>query len=277
MNSKQTSEIPFFDCNMRIGVSNHPDTSRVSSPEELLEQMEYYGIERALVWHKECLNSPLKGNRMLLQLCENRPAFVPCAVLAPAYSGEFGDIAAYVSSLAAAGVGAVRLFPAVHNYPLRALYLDSILDGAQKHGLPVLLDEIDINRPELPFSTWNYSPSYEDIYELCQAWPALSFVVIAPGMLTQRKLYTLLQKCPRLYVECSSFGYRNIEFICREFSAERLVFGSYFPLMEPGAFISCLMYADIPEEDKRKIAFENLNSLLAANGKTGQEGAVWTP
>lgn len=256
--------LTFFDCNIRIGMANHPANSPVHEPGEIVEKMDYYGIEKALVFHKESMGSPVAGNDLLAGAIAGNPRFVGAAVLAPAYSGEFGDIGAYFKKIASQGFRAIRLFPAVHKFPLKALYLDTVLEQAQQYGMPVILDEIDLEKNISPLGTWGFSPNYDDIYELSRGYPDLNFIVIMTGMLTQRRLFAIMAKCPNVYYECSSFGYKNIENAYQLFGRTNLVFGSYFPIMEPGVLISYLSYADVPEEEKKLIAGGTLRRLIGA-------------
>ena len=254
--------LTFFDCNIRIGMANNPANSRVHTPGEIVEKMDYYGIEKALVFHKESMGSPVEGNELLAGVIAGNARFVGAAVLAPSYSGEFGDICEYFKKISAQGFKAVRLFPAVHRYSLKALYLDTVIEQARLYGMPVIIDELDLEKNMSPLSTWGFSPNYEAIYDLAALYPEVNFIVIMTGMLAQRKTFTMMAKCPNVYYECSSFGYKNIEHAYRLFSRTNLVFGSYFPIMEPGLLISYLAYADVPDEEKRLIAKGALQRLL---------------
>jgi len=159
-------------------------------------------------------------------------------------------------------IKAIRLFPRVHNYSPKPLYIDTILNEALRCKMAVIIDEIDFENPFIPVSTWGISPSFDDIYILSQTYPKIDFIIISPGMLTLRKQLTILQKTDNVYFDCSSFGYKNIEYICETNSGEKLVFSTGFPVLEPGATISYILYADISMQEKKKIAYENLCKIL---------------
>ena len=254
--------IRFFDCDVCLGVANDPIASKVSDASGIVDTMAHYQVEKALVYHKEAINAPVEGNKMLIGEISAHPSLYGCAVLTPSYGGEFGDIKEYFSMLAQSGIKAIRLFPHTHSYRPVPLYLDTVLEEAQKHHMPVLIDEIDINNTNLPWSTWGFSPSYEDIYELSQTYPKVDFIIISPGMLTQRKQFTIMHKTNNIYFDCSPLGYKNVEYICKLFSAEKLLFSSGFPFLEPGAYMSYILYADISEKEKQMIAYDNLQRLL---------------
>lgn len=255
-------KISFWDCDARIGQANNPINSKWYSTEHLLAMMDSYEVDRALVYHKEALNNPENGNALLLpELCKS-DRLIGCAVLAPPETGEFGDIDRYFDMLRESGVRAIRLFPVVHHYLLKRFCLDAVLENAARHHMPVLIDEFDPAQTMAPVSTWTYRPSYAEIYELAQAYPSVNFIVILPGMLTLRLICSLLSKCSNVYLECSTFGYRHVEFLSQKFSASRLLYGSYWPVLEPGAYMSYILYADIDRAEKEQIAAKNLEHLL---------------
>lgn len=254
--------LTFFDCNTRIGRANHPDNSPYHDVPGLLESMRYYGIARSLVYHKQALVNPVQGNAMLLAELAGQQSLTPCAVLGPADTGEFGDPAEYVASLVRAGVRAVRFFPAVHHYSLLPFVMGGMLDAAASYNLPVLIDCIDLEKPNLPNSNWTYSPDYERICALAQLYPQLPFIVIMPGMQTMRDQCALLAHTANVRLEASSFIYQGIELICRRFGAGRLVYGSYAPILSAGAFASYVSYADIGRQERQQIASGNLTRLI---------------
>jgi len=254
-------KIKFFDCNARIGVSNSPLVYGADTADELLNSMDYFGIEGAVVYHIEAVFSPVNGNEMLIKEIAGKPRLTGCAVLTPSYGGEYGEIAEYFKFLYSSGIRAVRLFPAANNYRPVPLYTDTIINEAQKHKMPVIIDEIDVYHPGLPVSTWTYSPSYEDIYELSAAYPAVNFIIISPGMQTQRKQNAIMRKCGNVFLECSGYGYKNIEHVC-ENNFDKYVYGSGFPVLDPGTPMSAVLYADIPDAAKIRIAYENLAEII---------------
>lgn len=255
-------KIKFWDCDVRIGKANNPMNSKVYTSSQIVDLMDYYEIDKSLVYHKESLLSPVDGNRQLLSVLQGSNRLIGCAVLSPNYTGEFGKTDDYFKMLKTSGFGAIRLFPVINGYPLKDFCLDDIMIHAQKYSMPVIIDEIDLKQPLLPVSTWDYSPSYSDIYDLAMTYKSVHFIIIMPGMLTNRMMTAIMHKCDNVYFECATFGYKHIEMFCEQFSAKKLIFGSYAPVLDPGAYISYILYADISEREKEMIAARNLESLL---------------
>ena len=80
---------------------------------------------------------------------------------------------------------------------------------------------------------------------------------------SNRLLYQLIEANPNLRIELSGYwAYHAIEFITREFGAHRLLFGTRMPARDPACAIGQVAYSDIPEDDKRLIAGDNLRNLM---------------
>lgn len=257
--------IEFFDCNVRLGISHRPEDRSFATPQNLLERMDYYDIECALAYHEEALSNPPYGNDLLISEIKKHDRIFGCAILTPSYSGEYGDIGEYFKKLVNEDIKAIRLFPNKNNFLLKDFCLEDVLTQAEIYKMPVLVDCININDKAMPYSAWSYSPDYVSIYDLAIKFPKVNFIVIMPGMTTQRTQFALMSKTPNVYFECSSFGYKNIEYICKRFSADKLVFGTYSPQLDPGPFICYIMYADISAENKLKISSTNLKQLLGVD------------
>ena len=250
----------FFDCNVCLGQASRPAESKIETVGQLLSAMDRYEVAKALVYHKETLNNPQTGNEILIREIDRSPRLTGCAAVAPAWSGEFGDIAAYFTALHAHGIRAIRLFPRIHNFLLAGFCLDTVLEQARRCAMPVIIDELAIE--DLPVSTWSFSPDLGAIYTLAMEFSGVNFIVLYPGMLTQRMVFTLMARCCNVFFECSSFGYKNIEYVCEQYGAEKLIFGTGFPILDPGAFLSDILHADIDRSSREKIASRNLERLL---------------
>lgn len=72
------------------------------------------------------------------------------------------------------------------------------------------------------------------------------------------------RRTPNLHLElCLSAGTPyQVEYLVREVGAERLVWGSDQMLMSPGHQIGRVLFADIAEEDKRRILGENAQRIF---------------
>ena len=76
-------------------------------------------------------------------------------------------------------------------------------------------------------------------------------------------MYPLFEKYKGLRIEAATYQVNfGIEEICRRFGAHRLLFGTGLPFTEAGPSIAQITYADVSDDDKRRIAGDNLRELL---------------
>ena len=103
----------------------------------------------------------------------------------------------------------------------------------------------------------------DGLKEVLTVFPHVPFVLVRPDIGSNRRLFSLMQHFYNLYVETSYYTvHRGIELLCNEFGANRVLFGSGLPLRAAGPSITALMYALISPEEKRLVAFQNINRLL---------------
>ncbi len=115
-----------------------------------------------------------------------------------------------------------------------------------------------INGKKMAFHYW------DDIFNLATEYPELKLVIFAHKMNADaERAFNLLAKCKNVFMDISAYQrWMAIENLCGEFGAERFVFGSFAPVFSPAQFMLELVYADISENDKQKIAYGNLEQLI---------------
>ena len=242
-------ELAFFDCNCRIGRPGAPRPEHFTTARELLAEMDYAGIERALVCHAWAVEwSPQDGNEALLAEIASEARLHPCFVALPPATCEMpppDDFARRVRELR----GAVRLFPREHQYSLDGVTCGHLFDALSDHAVPAL---IDINQ-----TTWT------ELAEVLARHPALSVILLGVYYRIDRYAYPLLERFGNLRIESGTYAvHRGIEMVCRRFGADRLVFGTDLPLHEAGGPIAMVTYASIGDREKRQIAGDNLRAWL---------------
>ena len=76
--------------------------------------------------------------------------------------------------------------------------------------------------------------------------------------------YPLLARYKNLSIDISAYWmYRGIESICKNFGANRILFGTGLPFYNPGLSLAMLSYSNIGARDKGLIAGDNLRRLIA--------------
>ena len=98
---------------------------------------------------------------------------------------------------------------------------------------------------------------------MCTSFPSLPVVLVKVNIGNFKRMEALMKKHKNLYFETSYFSrYCGIEHICKTAKAERVIFGSGFPAIEPGCAVTALELAEIDTKEKELIAGKNLSQIL---------------
>ena len=87
---------------------------------DFLRDMDYYGIDEALVYHAVAReHSPNLGNEILMKEIGTNKRFHPCWVVMPNVTDEIDRPEILISRMLEAGVRCVRIFPVEHKFSLK--------------------------------------------------------------------------------------------------------------------------------------------------------------
>lgn len=239
----------FFDCSARIGRPTVYRKGDVTMRGELIAEMDYAGVDAALVYHTLAAEwSPPDGNRALLEELDGEPRLYPCFVGLPDATREMST-AEDAAALVRARHGAVRLFPNDHSFSLREWTTAASFDALATHRVPVMI--------HIGQTNWS------DLAHLLSAHDNLPVILLGTYYRVDRYLYPLWERHSNLYLETTTYQtFRGIETVCERFGHERLVFGTNIQELEIGGAISGILYAGISDEAKAAIAGGNLKRLL---------------
>lgn len=244
--------LAFWDCNLMLGQPSTPIEYRPWRREDILAVMRRCGIRRAMVSGVEALEyHPTAGNASLDALCSADDGLFPVWTLLPGHTGEFPRGAALAEALDRNGIGMARLWPAAghHNFSLARWCSGEMLDVLAQKRVPVLLDASEV--------------SFDTFHTLLQEHPSLRLILTNMTYRMDRMVYPLLEQHENLFLETSGLkGFQSIEDLCRRFGSGRLLFGTGLPAGSAGAAVGVIEYAAISQEEKRQIAYENLETLL---------------
>lgn len=262
-------ELNFFDANCMIGRYCYFQENSFYSKERLKEEMKYFGIKEALIYHavaKEYV--PQVGNKVLVDELEQEKSLHGCWTLLPPYTKEMSPPEIAVREMLAAEIKTCRAIPnerVGHHgweqpyllFSLSQWSMGSTFSALQEHRIPIFID-FNTGFPYVDRTDWDM------VYNICKSYPQLPVVLVHFGFRTNRRLYPLLAQCDNLYIEISGYWlYRGIESICKEFGPERILFGTNMPLYDPGCCIMLVTHANISEQQKKLIAGDNLRKLLS--------------
>ncbi|HWQ55399.1 MAG TPA: amidohydrolase family protein [Bryobacteraceae bacterium] len=239
--------IEYFDCNAAVGVLGAGPPGVGMAAPALAGLMARYGLAGALVCSTASLEyNPREGNRLLAREIAARDNVWPLYTLTPE-EGMLEEAAALLPGRPFAAL----LLPDRdrHNFSLREWCAGPLLAALERRRIPLFL------RP---------APSgWEEVAALLDSHPRLAVAVTNTGYRADRYIYPLARRCPRLFVETSTYvGHRQLEEFARTFGAARLLFGTNLPYYTPGAAIAALAYARLRDEDRARVAGLNLRELM---------------
>jgi len=253
----------FFDCNCSIGRLAVPQPGSIFTPSELISEMDFVGINQALVYHTWAREySPAIGNSKLIQEIAGFIRLTPCWAIMPHHTGEFPAPAQLISMLLTHGVKAVRIFPssAWHNWSLSEWSSKPLISELAAWQVPIFVSFSEVN--------------WDNIFALGKAYPTLPIVVTEVRYEELRNLYPLLEELPNLHIDLSwtivQFG---LEALVGRFGPERFLFGSRMPIFSAGPALCYIQYANLPDETKQLIAGDNLGRLLGWANQISSESA----
>ena len=121
------TDLKFFDCNCAFG----PYRTRVfrfaRTAGELVEEMDFGNVERALVYHTAMrFDHPAVGNELVVREARGHPRLLSTWALIPGQTGEQPALETLLREMRSRGVRALRLFPDEHRY-----FLDEVTWGDQ--------------------------------------------------------------------------------------------------------------------------------------------------
>ena len=238
----------YFDCNIGMGVPGARGFRYAVSAADVLEELDFCGVGRALVYHTAMrYESPAVGNRLLQERLGPDPRLVPLWAIGPSQTGELPAPGAFLDQMKALGVRALRVFPDEQRYALDSRTMGDWFELMQARHIPLLAKTNCVS-----------------IANLLQSFPNLIVVAVAQGPHSlERYLRPIVQEFPNFYIDTSSYMVDGlIESFCARYGPSRLVFGSGFPDNCSGAALLRLAQADISDADRGAIASGNLARIL---------------
>ncbi|MEM3027143.1 MAG: amidohydrolase family protein [Candidatus Bathyarchaeia archaeon] len=248
--------LKLFDCNACLGTSMLRPLRYAESGEELLAEMDYYGIAEALVYHaRQRDDSPVVGNEILIEAIKPYPRLHGVLAILPLQTGELGSQEEILERMKKHGVRAFRAFPSEHKYLMTRTALSSLYDLMCERRIPLF---ISINESCGGISGWYL------IERILSDAPELTLIVTEHGSWGHDRFFRpLIEKYENLYLDISRYELDGgIRDFCRKYGAERLLFGTGFPNWNPGGPILMLLQADISGKERQAIASGNLERIL---------------
>lgn len=261
----ERSHMKLFDANACFGIDivnheviNHEGFVILEKVElaetaaKLIEYMDYFSIDKAVVWHCAMYQlDPIAGNTMLVEeLAGHRDRLIPSLTILPSITDQEYQSELFLEYMRKEDVKILRAFPEQNRYLLNKVTMGEQLQLYSDLKIPIYLEPRN---------------GFEAIYRVLEEFPKLTVILSNIGCWpSARYIFPLLNRYLNVYFETGDFGMlRGYERVCSQFGSERLLFGTNFPTNNMGCSLNCLLTANISSEAKDNIAHKNMERLIS--------------
>ena len=243
----------FFDANVCYGPQKVQMPDVDYSLSALLHRMEEYRIEKALVLHSVAReHDPAVGNARLMEEIKGHAPLIPVWAVMPHHTGEMDAPDMLTDKMVSSGVKAAALFPSAgaHNFSLKRWSAGPLLDALAERRIPVIMGS-------------EQTGGMEGLCEFALAYPKLTVIALNVNYRADRILFPAMEAAPNLVLETSTYKtYFGLQEFVKRFGAERLVFGSGMPAIDPAASVSVVTWSGLPQVQQEMIAHKNLERII---------------
>jgi len=247
----------FFDCNACYGVFSVPPYKRADSVDDLIEEMEWCGIQRAMVRHAAMVDeSPIVGNPLLIQQTKTYPNLEPSWAMLPPQTRELGTVEQLISAMKENGVKALWAFPSKHRYLLNGTTFGELFEEMIARNIPLFVER---NESSGGLQGWAMAES------VLRDFPELTLIVVGHGSWGEDRYFRpMIERYEGVYVDTSRYELDGgIADFCEAYGPYRILFGTNFPHTPMGGAMLTLMHADISDDAREAIAGGNLRRILS--------------
>ena len=242
--------VALFDVQAGFGGARPGQKDRVTA-EAWLAEMDRLDIGRSLVRPapEHLQRDAVRANEALLAACAGTDRLVACPTVIPASGGDLPAEADQVASAVARGAGAAWIRPAYDGWSLRPWHSGPLMEALADRRLPVVCLARMVDADSLA--------------DLAGLYAELPFILAEVAYRSHRVIRALLETFDNVVLSMGSnyAVHRGIEDLVGAVGAERVLFGTGFPEVEPMMAVAQLAYADISDEERQLIGSGNLERL----------------
>ncbi|MFP3897563.1 MAG: amidohydrolase family protein [Anaerolineales bacterium] len=247
----------YFDCNASFGSPASGTFQPCISAETLLEEMDWVGVENALVHHALMRDqSPVVGNRALCDAIADHPRLHGTWAILPPQTHELPTGISFFEAMAKEGIHALWAFPQEHRYVLSQRTFGTFLDEVAQRHIPLFVPR-DAGGTD-PHDTWHL------VYQLLKDYPSLTLVIAAHGPWGEDRFFRpLLEQHPNFCLDISRYELDGgLHDLVDKYGPDRLLYGSNFPDHAMGGPRMMVANGQLNDIARRAIAGDNLRRLL---------------
>jgi hypothetical protein len=241
-----------IDCHAHFG---HFSGTNITCPnaESMLRAMDVAGVEKVCVSSFLSIGPDCRaGNDMVAEAVRQHPSrFVGYAVINPNRPGEIADeLERCFDHL---GCAAIKLHPAFHHYSIEGPAYRQVFEYAAKNQRTILSHEW--GRPDF-------------LEKLSETYPQANFIIAHTGFWDGRSEFIyagVLKRRPNVFIDLvySNIFYEALERIVAQVGAERVLWGSDFPLHDLPYQLGRVIFSKLDATAIEKILGGNMLRLLA--------------
>ena len=247
--------LPFFDANCDIGAPMNALPCHADTIADLYAEMDRMGVERALVKYRNVESGAVFANDRLAEMLEDDVDRRLLGVwnILPEHCDELPHGEAFFDAMKAHRIVALRHLAGPQRWVPCHLTIGPVMEAARERRIPLLTTHL------------NYPDGWTGLYRFIQEFPENIFIVIPDSLWgTDRQIRPLLESFPNVYLETSTFWLpEGLRDIARKYGANRIVYGSGYPIYNQGNMMSAIRNLELDEADKRLIASGNLERILS--------------
>ena len=237
-----------FDCYCAFGevAVKPPKYSR--NAEELLEVMEFCGIDEALVFHSEMkYGSPVTGNKSVVEETRNHNRLHPTWAILPPQTGEQPETSEFIKAMKGNNVKALYAFPQEHAYIPDKVVFGELFEELIACNIPLLI-----------------KPDWPTVYSILSQFPRLTLIAVGHGPHgADRYFRPLIEKYPNFYIDTGTYLQDGgIEEFCNKYGAERMLFSTGYPGNCIGGPILRALKAGVKDSQRELICHRNIERIL---------------
>lgn len=258
MNTNLETSTRIIDCHGHFGHYTGIKIIPVDA-ESMIQVMDKNGIEKVCISAFLSIGPDCKAGNELVAEAVRRYSkrFVGYGVINPNRPREIeGELQRCFEKL---GMKAIKLHPASHDVPIHDSVFEKVFEFAADRHLPILSHE------------WG-SPAF--LEQVSSNYPEISFIMAHMGFWPGRGdfIYAdVLKRHDNIYVDLaySNVFYEALERLVAIIGPSKIVFGSDFPLHDPGYQLGRVLFSKLTTREKQMILGLNMLQILGEAPKHG--------
>jgi len=152
---------------------------------------------------------------------------------------------------------AVRVYPGHNQFSLTGEEFRSALASIEGEGVPVVVqfrvkwgDKVTVK--------------VEEVCKLAREFRGINFIMSGVNYSDNLDIVRFARKLDNVFVDISYYqGLSGVEFLVKEIGSKRVVLGTAYPILYPESSLLKVLCADISEDEREEIAFNNATRLLS--------------